>query len=107
MLFVCGITDRDDNRRILCAESRPSLENIDDLAKHAVVGSYDWGVDADHGACLLTAKIILATVTDIGTAIVYAEQYADSVVHKLDARRMWILPSDEVEEWLKKNRKAN
>ena len=106
MKFICGVIDRQGDRRILSAESKPTLAEIEDLARRAPVGSYDWGPEAEREARLRTAKIILDGVADTDTAVTYAADYADSVVIDLETDKMWILPEAEISDWLEEHRKV-
>jgi hypothetical protein len=105
--FVCGVIDKQGNRRILSVESTPTLENIDDLAAHTPIGCYDWGAEADRESRLWAARIILASVADMDSVKAYAELYADSVVSGMVTDRMWVLTEKEIEEWLMKHQKVN
>jgi len=105
--FVCGVVDKQGVRRILTAESTPTLENIDDAARRMTALPVDWGPEADQEASRWAAWIILDTVTGAVIADRYCEQYAAEVVRKLSTDRMWLLPVGEVEEWLRTKQKVN
>lgn len=106
MKLVCGVVDGNGVRRILAAESTPTLQNIDDLALLAPEGSCDWGPEAEACESETTAKIILSCVAKWDIATVYARRYAEDVVSKLGTDQMWILPLEEIEQWLTENRKV-
>jgi hypothetical protein len=102
--FICGTT-KDAKRRIFYAESAPTIENIDDLTEQLSEETYDWGPSAEVHASECTARIILLAVTGVNDAFRCAALYAEQVVRpKLDTDRMWILPVEEVELWLRANR---
>ena len=105
MRFICGVVDAAGSRRIFAAESMPTLTNLADLTEHAPVMSCDWGPESTVEASELTARAILCNVTDRDTALALAPGYAKEIVRvSMVPDRMWILPSDEVEEWLQKHR---
>lgn len=104
MQFICGVVDKEGHRRILSAESTPTLENIGDLTAKAPIQSYDWGSESSVEASEWTARVILSSVTNLDEALRLAPLYAEEVVRSLGTERMWILPSEEVEGWLTKNR---
>lgn len=104
MRFICGTT-KDDRRRIFYAESAPTIENIGDLTEQLSEETYDWGQEAEVHASECTARIILLAVTGVNDAFRCARLYAEQVVRpKLNTDRMWILPVEEVESWLRENR---
>lgn len=103
MRFVCGVT-RSGEKRILAAESRPSLEHIEELLADAPSLTFDWGAEADFSACERTAQVILEYVTGRDEAHRLASRYVDAVVRGLATDKMWVLPVEEIEAWLKLNR---
>ena len=106
MLFICGVVDQ-ECRRIFAAESMPTLANLADLTSHAQVMDCDWGPEATVEASEFTARVILSNVTTEAEATALAPAYAEEVVRaSMVPDRMWILPSDEVEEWLQKHRRV-
>lgn len=106
MMFVCGVVDRDGNHRIFSAESRPTLDNLDELTRGVPVFSFNWGENADANARIWTARTVLEKVTDSEEAFRLAPLYAEAVVRGMESGRMWILPIEEIEAWLKENRKV-
>ena len=107
MEFICGVVDRDGCRRIFSAESKPTLENIDDLGTQTPFMFYEWGPAASVEGSVRTAKAILSSVTNREEVFVHARRYAEDVVRgRLGTDRMWILPVSEVELWLTENRKV-
>lgn len=108
MRFICGVV-RDGQRRILSAESAPTLENIDELASGvpdalAASASFDWGPEAGPTAAWRTAYVILRCVTDEAEAERLATEYAELVRDNMTTERMWILPLEEVETWVSSRR---
>jgi hypothetical protein len=104
--LVCGVVDRNGVRRVLAAESTPTLENIDDLAALTPEGSCDWGPLATLDGRETTATVILAGAAGWETAKIYAEKYAEDVVLQLGTDKMWILSITEIQKWLTENRKV-
>jgi hypothetical protein len=104
MRFICGVC-KDGYRRIFSAENAPTVKNLDDLTEQIPVDSYDWGQDADFTSSERTARIILSVVTDRTEAARLASLYAEQVVRvSLSTDRMWMLPVQDIRQWVEDHR---
>jgi hypothetical protein len=104
MQFICGVC-KNGYRRIISADTMPTVQNLDDMTAALPEDSYDWGPESSIDSSEKTARIILATVASTGELRYLVPLFAEQVVRvTFNSSRMWMLTLADVEQWVSAHR---